>query len=205
MSITRMLALAGAVALLASAEAQAQVQFEVTPVGGGTFFLADPPERFLLGRTHGQPSSIVQNASFDDAWTAGLNAGVRLNERWGIEGMFTWSASQLSGIGVAEDVNAYMYGLTGLYYLPLSARVTPFVGLGFGAETFDYDLSTIETHTDLMGNAVLGLYIHLREGVGVRIEARDCIARFDSGVSGVGNSWENDLMTLVGLSFRLPS
>ena len=204
MKIIRSLALVGAVAALAAADAQAQVEFEITPVGGGTFFLADPPEQFALGRTQGVPT-IVQDASFDDAWTAGLNAGVRLNQRWGIEGMFTWSATELIGIGINEGLNSYMYGLTGLYYVPVSTRVTPFVGLGVGAETFDYDLSTIETHTDLMGNAVLGLYVHLREGVGLRIEARDCIARFDSGVGGVDNSWENDLMTLVGLSFRLPS
>ena len=204
MKTHRMLAMVGAVAALAAAEAQAQVELEITPVGGGTFFLADPPEQFAL---HGQPGVIVQDGAFDDAWTVGLNAGVRLNERWGIEGMFTWSATELSGFGLAqkEGVNVYMYGITGLYYLPVSARVTPFVGLGFGAETFDYDLSAFDSHTDLMGNAVLGLYVHLREGVGVRVEARDCIARFDSGVNGIDNSWENDLMTMVGLSFRLPS
>jgi hypothetical protein len=204
MRIVRLLALVGAVATVAAADAQAQVEFEITPVGGGTFFLADPPNQFALGRTQGQPSSIVHNGSFADAWTVGLNAGVRVNERWGIEGMFTWSDTELSGIGFKEGLNSYMYGLTGLYYLPVSARVTPFLGLGFGAQTYDYDLSTIERHTHLMGNAVLGLYVQIREGLGLRIEARDCIARFESGVNAVNDSWENDLMTLVGLSFRLP-
>jgi hypothetical protein len=56
-----------------------------------------------------------------------------------------------------------------------------------------------------MGNAVLGLYVQIREGLGLRIEARDCIARFESGVNAVNDTWENDLMTLVGLSFRLPT
>jgi opacity protein-like surface antigen len=203
-----MLAIVGAVAAVAAADVQAQVQFEVTPVGGGTFFLADPPERFALGRTQGQPATIIQNGAFADAWTLGLNAGVRLNERWGFEGMFTWLPTELSatsGLAQTEKVNGYMYGITALYYLPVEARVTPFLGLGFGAETFDYETSSFETETELMGNAVLGLYVQLREGLGVRLEARDCIAHFNSGIDGVKHGWENDLMTTVGLSFRVPS
>ena len=208
MTSIRALAIVGAVAALAAADAQAQVEFEVTPVAGGTFFLADPPDAFALHSTQGQPVTVVQNGTFADAWTVGLNAGIRVNERFGVEAMFTWLPTELTGTGglaQGESLNAYMYGITGLFYLPVGGRVTPFVGLGFGAETFDYDAVNLETHTDLMGNAVLGLYVGLREGLGVRIEARDCIARFDSGLDGVDDSWENDLMTMVGLSIRLPS
>jgi len=202
----RVLALLGAVAMTAVGEAQAQVQFEVTPVAGGTFFLADPPNQFRLGRTAG-PATIVQNGEFEDAWTLGINAGVRLNERWGIEGMFSWLPTKLaatSGLANEADVNGYMYGVTGLYYIPLHERFMPFVGLGVGGETFDYDNATIETESELMGNAVVGLYVPLYESMGLRLEVRDCIARFKSGVAGVGNSWENDLMTTAGISFRFP-
>lgn len=202
----RLLALLGALGMTAVADAQAQVQFEVTPVAGGTFFLADPPDRFALDRTSG-PATIIQNGAFDDAWTLGINAGVRLNERWGIEGMFTWLPTKLgatSGLASKADVNGYMYGITGLYYIPLHARFMPFVGLGVGGETFDYDNATIETETELQGNGVIGLYVPLYEMVGLRLEVRDCIARFDSGVSNVDNAWENDLMTTVGISFRFP-
>jgi hypothetical protein len=55
-----------------------------------------------------------------------------------------------------------------------------------------------------MGNVVGGLFLPLMEGVGMRFEARDCIARFDSEVTSVNDAWENDLMLTVGFSFRTP-
>lgn len=206
MKMTRMLAILGAVAAVAAADAQAQWEFEVVPFGGGTFFLADPPSQFALERASGS-DLILGDASFDPAWTLGVNAGVRLNEMWGIEAMFSWlptRVSAASGLTGDRDVNAYMYGLTGLFYIPVRGPVTPFVGLGVGAESFDYRIAGVETHHDLMGNVVGGLYIDLADRVGLRLEARDCVARFESNVSGVDSAWENDLMTSVGLSFRFP-
>jgi hypothetical protein len=55
-----------------------------------------------------------------------------------------------------------------------------------------------------MGNVVGGLFLPLTEGVGMRFEARDCFARFDSGVASIKDTWENDLMLTVGFSFRTP-
>lgn len=206
MRMQRLLAALGVVAMVAAAEAQAQVVFEVTPFTGGTFFLADPPNRFALGKRVGAPT-VVQGGEFDDAWTVGLNTGIRINEMWAIEGMFSWLPTKLSatsGLTNAADVNAYMYGITGLFYLPIESRVKPFVGLGFGAETFDYDIPDVETDTELMGNVLAGLFVELNDRLGLRLEARDCFARFDPDVSGVDHKWENDLMTTVGLSVRFP-
>lgn len=207
MNVLRLLALGGVLLALTTTDARAQLQYEIAPFGGGTFFLADPPNQFALARGAGAPT-ILRNASFDHAWTLGANAGVRFNERWAVEAMFSWIPTRIqaaSGLTGSEDVNAYMYGLTGLYYLPIGQRVTPFLGLGVGGETFDYGIAGIDTDTEFMGNVVGGLRIALTDRVGIRLEARDCIARFDSGVSGVNNGWENDLMTTVGLSFRFPA
>lgn len=207
MKSLRVLALGGALLALTATDMQAQIQYEITPFGGGTFFLADPPNQFALRRGTGTPT-VVSNASFDHAWTVGANAGVRFNDRWAVEALFSWIPTQIQaggGLTAAEDVNAYMYGLTGLYYLPIGQVVKPFLGLGVGAETFDYSIAGVKTETELMGNVVGGLYFALTDRVGVRVEARDCIARFKSGLSGVNNGWENDLMTTVGLSFRFPT
>jgi opacity protein-like surface antigen len=207
MKALHLLALGGALLALAATDVQAQIQYEITPFGGGTFFLADPPEQFALGRGAAAPT-ILHNASFDHAWTLGANAGVRFNNRWAVEAMFSWIPTQIqasSGLTTNEDVNAYMYGLTGLYYLPIGPVVTPFLGLGIGGETFDYSIAGIDSETEFMGNVVGGLYFGVTDQFGVRLEARDCIARFHSGVSGVNNGWENDLMTTVGLSYRFPA
>jgi len=207
MNALRLFALCGTLLALAATDVQAQSQFEITPFGGGTFFLADPPAQFALGRGPAAPT-VLHNASFDHAWTLGANAGVRFDEHWAVEAMFSWIPTKVqasTGLTGTGDVNAYMYGLTGLYYFSIGQPFTPFLGLGVGAESFDYGLSGVDTETEFMGNAVVGLRFALTDQFGVRFEARDCIARFHSGVSGVNNGWENDLMTTVGLSFRFPT
>ncbi|MEZ4417730.1 MAG: outer membrane beta-barrel protein [Gemmatimonadota bacterium] len=204
MKILRLFTLAAVVAGVMALPAGAQVEFEVTPFAGGTFYLADLPNQFSLHR--GSASDlIVHDGKFGDAWTLGLNAGFRIREAWALEGMFAWLPTNLSatsGLTGVEDLNAYMYGLTGLYYLPVDWRIQPFVGLGAGAETYAYNRSGLEGHTDLMGNVVGGLYASVTDMVGLRLEARDCFARFESGVQSVDNAWENDLMVTLGLSFR---
>ncbi len=42
------------------------------------------------------------------------------------------------------------------------------------------------------------------DGLGLRFEARDCFARFDSGVTEVPAEWGNDLMLSTGLAWRIP-
>ena len=187
--------------------AEAQVEFEIAPFVGGTVFLGDPPSQFALGHRHGAPDVVVRGGSFADAFTLGVNTGLRFNERWALEGLFSWIPTELSatsGLQGTEEVNGYMYGLTGLYYLPVDWPVTPFLGLGIGGETFDYAADDLDTHHDLMGNVVGGLFVPVTEGIGMRLEARDCFARFDSGVASVKDAWENDLMLTVGMSFRTP-
>ncbi len=205
MKILRSIAVAGALVLLAVPQVQAQITFELAPFAGGTFFLADPPDEFALDRGTTTPL-ILEDGSFDHAVNLGVNTGFVINDRWAIEGMFSWTPTKVSAAhGLAEkaNVNAFMYGVTGLFYLPVETRARPFLGVGFGAETFDYDLADVETHTDYMGNVVLGVYVPLRSGMGLRMEARDCFARFDAGVSGIDDSWENDLMLTMGFSYRV--
>lgn len=196
-----LLAIAGLAVLAMASEARAQVDFEITPFGGGTLFLADMPNQYAL---HGD---VIRDGAFDNAWTLGLNAGFRFNEKWAIEGMFSWIPTRLtaaSGLAGSEDVNGYMYGVTGLFYIPVGGLVQPFVGVGAGAETFDYRSSKYGSHTDFMGNVVGGVYFALTDMTGVRLEARDCFARMESGVGGVDDAWENDLMLTLGVSFRTP-
>lgn len=202
----RFVAMASVLAAFAASEVQAQIELEITPFAGGTVFLADPPSQFALGRTTGNPL-IVEDGAFDNAWTLGMNAGIRVNETWALEGMFSWIPTKLSatnGLVSAEDVNGYMYGITALYYIPLRAPVSFFVGAGAGGETFDYATAGLKSETEFMGNVVGGLFVSLTDAIGMRLEARDCFARFNSGVTSVKDTWENDLMMTVGLSFRAP-
>ncbi len=202
MSILRHVGLAGLALLIAAPVARAQEAWEITPFAGGTFFLADPPERFRLG-----DDLVVDNGRFSRSLTLGLTAGLRLNESWSVEAMGSWLPTNLlwdSGNGTKADVNAFMYAANLVYTLPLGVAFDPFIGLGVGGETFDYQIAGVDTHTDWMGNVLVGFQFSLNDRFGLRVAAYDCFARFESGVSGVDDAWENDLMTTFGLTFRTP-
>lgn len=203
MRMRYLLAIAGVAFVALASELQAQVDFEVAPFAGGTLFLADPPSYFHLHRQGQEPITVVDGA-FDDTWTLGVNAGFRLNDMWAIEALFSWMPTKLVSPTRTEDLDAYMYGVTGLFYIPVSGRFRPFVGAGIGAETMNYASPRVETHTELMGNVLGGLYVAVTEMTGLRFEARDCFARFDSGMPNVDDAWENDLMLTFGVSFRTP-
>ncbi|MDH3271143.1 MAG: porin family protein [Gemmatimonadota bacterium] len=203
MKMLRILALGTLLGVMLTPGVQAQMELDVTPFAGGTFFLADPPEQFRLG--HGGDALLLEDGRFTDSFTMGVDIGLVWNETWALEAMGSWIPTNLkarSGLSSTADVNAFMYGLTALYYLPLDGAVDPFFGLGVGGETFDYALAGVDTHHEWMGNVVAGIRFAVNDRFGLRLEARDCIARFDSGVSGVSDSWENDLMATIGMSFR---
>jgi opacity protein-like surface antigen len=196
------------IAVQAPGAAQVKLEAHVSPMVTGTFYLGDPPAQFAIHRQDASPLA-VQNGQFDDAFGAGVNAGLRIADRFGLEGMIWWLPTELKATAGLEhvnggvDVNALMYGVTLAYYLPVFGRIEPFVGIGVGGETVSYAPElTWERHTDLMGNAVLGANFWIADRMAVRFEGRDCITRFDSEIEGVGGATENDLMISVGLTLR---
>jgi len=111
------------IAVQAPVAAQVKLEAHVSPMVTGTFFLGDPPARFAIHRQEASPL-IVQNGQFDDAFGAGVNAGLRIADRFGLEGMIWWVPTELNASAGLEhvngtvDVNALMYGVTLAYYLP---------------------------------------------------------------------------------------
>ena len=186
-------------------QAQTTVQFEVTPFAGGTFFLTNPPSEFHIHRADGNPITIG-DGEFQDQFTLGLDAGVRINERYGLEAFFSWLPTELaaaSGINRNVDVDGYMYGLTFLYHFNPDVRFKPFLGAGVGGETFDYSIEGWDTESDWMANFVAGALVPLTDLLALRFEARDCLMRHDPGIAGVDTKTQNDLMLLAGLTFTL--
>lgn len=197
-------------ALQNPAVAQVKLEASVSPMVTSTFFLGDPPGRFAIHRQEANPL-IVEEGRIDDAFGVGVNAGLRIADHFGIEGMIWWVPTELKAgaglehVGNSVDVNTLMYGATFTYYFGGFGTVEPFLGVGVGGETMSYkpELSW-ERHTDLMANGVVGANFWFAERLGVRFEARDCITRFESEIQGVDNATENDLMISVGLTLRAP-
>jgi hypothetical protein len=194
-------------------QAGAQVTFDaqVSPMVTGTFFLTDPPSRFAIERQGATPL-IVRGGEFQHAFGVGVNAGILIAEDFGIEGMFWWLPTELAAsdglyeYGGKVNVNSLMYGVTGVYYFPhIASLVEPFVGVGVGGEAMSYDPELAwHRHTDFMTHAVVGGHFWLSDRLAARVEARDCLTRFHSNVSGEGATNEHDLMISGGLTFRAP-
>ncbi len=183
----------------------AQVGLEITPFAGGTFFLNSPPQRFRIGRTNGTDLE-VGGAKFDDGPTLGVLLGLRLEDRYAIEGMFSWVSTGLqasSGFSNSVDANSYMYSLNFVFHLPMDGAVRPFFGLGVGGETYDYQVSTWYNHTEWMGNIAAGLTIPVTSLAALRLEVRDCLTWFESRVASVDNVTQNDLMLSAGVTFSI--
>jgi len=197
-------AMLGLMALGAPAEAQTSVEFELSPFAGGTLFLTDLPNQFHVQR-RGQSDVEIEGGRYQDAFTLGANAGIRLNDRFGFEAFFAWLPTTLearSGIANDVDLDGFMYGLTFLYHFN-TERVRPFLGAGAGGETFDYSALGWDRHTEFMTNLVAGANVAITPSTAIRLEARDCITWFDPHISGVSRTVENDLMLTVGLDWRV--
>ena len=198
-------ALVGLLMIPSEALTQTTWEFEVAPFVGGTFFLSDLPAQFAIP-VSGNSDVVMENGKFANAFTLGMNAGIRIADRFGVEGFFGWLPTQLeAGANATQafDADSYMYGMTLLYHFD-TETVRPFLGVGAGAETFRYDNANWDGHTDFMTNVVAGLNIPFTDVMAVRLEARDCITWFESHMANVDNKAQNDLMLSAGLSFRAP-
>jgi hypothetical protein len=190
------------------AAAQLTFDAQLSPMITSPVFIGHAPSRFAILRQGADPL-IIQDGKFKDGTGGGVNAGIRIGERLGLEGMVFWVPTQLEADGGLEryggevDVNTLMWGATALFYFPWLGTVEPYVGLGVGAETTSYDPQLAwERHHDLMVNFAIGGSAWLSDRLALRLEARDCFTRFDSRISGIGKSSENDLMMSAGFTFR---
>lgn len=186
-----------------SRPASAQMDLELSPFAGGTFFLHDGPRSVALERRRGAPE-IVEDARFLDSWSAGATVGLRLTELVAVEALLSWVPTWLVGDNLPDgtDVYGYMYGLNGVLHLPLRGPVRPFAGAGVGARTYDYS-GSIRSQTQWTTTFLAGVSVELGEGRALRIQGRDVLAPFHS-VLPRARGWENDLMITAGMSWRVP-
>jgi hypothetical protein len=196
----------GALLLAAPAGAAAQnpLQLEISPFGGGTFFLKDGPRALALEGSAAVPA-VVEGAHYEDTWSAGLTAGLRLEDWLSVEALLSWAPTWLMGTNFTggTDVYAYMYGLNGVLQLPLPGPVHPFGSVGFGGTTYDYS-GSIRSHAHWMTTLAGGFFYELGDGRALRIQVRDFLSPFDSALPGVGAGWQHDLMITAGMTWRVP-
>ena len=181
-----------------------RLELEIAPFAGGAFFLGDGPRSYALERGGSEPM-VVEGARYEDGWTAGFGAGLRLSDAFSVQTLFVWVPTWLTGSNLVDgtDVYAYIYGVTGIVRLPLSGPLQPYWGVGMGAKTFDFS-GSIHSRTQWTTTFVAGMSFDLGAGQSIHREGRDLLAPFDSGLTGVPGGWENDLMITAGMSWRIP-
>jgi outer membrane protein W len=184
--------------------AQMPVEAELAPFVGGSFFLSDARAPLIVSR-QGGAQTIVQDGELRNAPTVGFSAGLRLADRFGLEGMFAWVPTRLIGEATipqrrrVADVNALRYGVSLLYHLDELGAARPFVGVALASETMSYEPHlTRARETETAGALTLGAHLPLSNRIALRLQAlQDVIGRSE-------RSRREQLMVTAGLSYRQP-
>jgi hypothetical protein len=179
-----------AIAFATSGNAQSVGQsFEIRPYAGA--YIPTGDQRDLL----------------EDAVLAGAQASWRLMPQFAITGTFGWTPSKDRIRPGDETLDLFQYDIGGEFRAPSmyssgSLDLTPFVGLGIGARTYDYrDLDAIDAKTNVAGYGTLGAEVGFGR-LGLRLEARDYVSRFEALGGNDEAVTRNDVTVAAGLTVR---
>jgi hypothetical protein len=141
---------------------------------------------------------------FKDAATFGAQAGYELGDNFHVVGLFGWTDVETK-IGLSENkVFLFSYDLGAeanvLYELGSSWLWRPFVGVGGGARTYDYQ-GTVTSRTCTAGYAALGTELQ-RSYFAFRVEARDYLSCFESPMTSTKKT-RNDGMFTFGVAYHI--
>ena len=170
-----------------SAQMQPQRFLEIRPAAGAVLPTGD------------------QRDLFDDAASFGLQTAFEVKPSLHLVATFGWTPVNQKFSNVDPDVNVFSYDVGAEFNLvvPMGQKWEwkPFVGAGVGGRTYDYDASTLGSHTCTAGYATLGT--EFQYGVtALRLEARDYLYCYNDPVADE-NLTRNDIALSVGVAFHV--
>jgi hypothetical protein len=147
----------------------------------------------------------AQRDYFDDAAIYGLQAAFEYRPTLHFVGSFTWSPSHNNFVAVDDAVNMFQYDVGAEFNLVRSLGagwdLKPFLGLGVGGRTYNYDAMSLATRTFVAGYGVIGTEFQYRS-VAIRLEGRDYLSDFQNPLIG-GSEARNDLGFSIGLAYHI--
>lgn len=121
----------------------------------------------------------------------GLRVGYDFTQNWGADLVFDYISTKYTGAGTSESTNVFNYRLEGLYHFFPDTRIVPFLAIGAGGQSIDYN-SRDESKT----------MAALDYGAGVKFYLAKCLAlRFDVRHELAFGSIEHNFEYTAGLSF----
>lgn len=121
----------------------------------------------------------------------GLRVGYDFTKNWGAELVFDYISTKYTGAGTSESTNVFNYRLEGLYHFFPDTRIVPFLAIGAGGQSIDYN-SRNDSKTMAALDYGAGVKLYLTEWLALRFDARHVLAF---------GSIEHNFEYTAGLSF----
>jgi OOP family OmpA-OmpF porin len=121
----------------------------------------------------------------------GLRFGYDITKEWGIEGSFDYVRTSYTPNNTSADVNVYGYRVEALYNFLPEGKLVPFVAVGVGGRSTDYD-NVPNNRNYLLADYGAGLKYFLSDTIALRADIRHLI---------LNNDTTHNLEYTVGLTF----
>lgn len=139
-----------------------------------------------------------------DAVLVGTQASWTANANFAVIGSFGWTPSEDKIQPGSRKVDAYQYDIgieARSEATNVSTLISPFIGAGIGGRTYTYRNSSIDSKTNFDGYGAVG--VDADAGVvGIRLEVRDYVSRFQPLTGGGDTKTRNDLALFAGLGLK---
>jgi hypothetical protein len=138
-----------------------------------------------------------------DAVIVGAQASWTVTPKIALTGSFGWAPSKDKITAGDQTIDAFQYdvGIEARSGQLNIAQLTPFIGAGVGGRTYSYRDLNVDSKTNFDGYGALGFDLGLGP-IGLRIEGRDYVSRFQPLTGGGETKTRNDVALVAGVGVR---
>jgi Outer membrane protein beta-barrel domain len=147
----------------------------------------------------------AQRDLFRDAPMFGVQAAVEIKEYLHVLGSFAWAPDENKYQVTGDNVGIYQYDVGAelgfVQALGANWQLKPFIGVGGGARTYDFEARSLPTKTCAAGYGAIGTEFQVGR-TALRLEARDYVFCYRSPIAGVDSKTRNDVRLAAGVAYH---